>query len=108
MITVGDEADDSSDSDRKTTDIHTAKPLQKGTLFFTSGHVQNLMDTSSKDQYFLKAKVMSSFQPKTMYDVSVAMSAESSVVVDASCACRASAMERCNHVCAVLFPFWTG
>ena len=82
---------------------NTGKPLQKGTIFFTSGHVQNLMDTSSKDQYFLKAEVMSSFQPKTKYDVSVTMSAESSFVVEASCACRSLTMERCNHVCAVLF-----
>lgn len=37
------------------------------------------------------------------YDVTCTLSTSSGFIADASCNCKASAMGRCNHICALLF-----
>ena len=92
-----------SDSDNEHLDLHTAKPIVKGKLFYSSGHVKMMKAYSDGQFYFLKAKVMASYQIKVSYDVSTILSSESGFVKDASCTCKASAMGRCNHIAGLLF-----
>ena len=104
-VTESDHSDDEQGTSGQGTDLHTAKPLRKGKLFFTSGHVQNIKDCKSKcdNFYFLKSKVLASMRKDVKYDVTCTLSTSSGFIVDASCNCKASAMGRCNHICALLF-----
>ncbi|KAK6169926.1 hypothetical protein SNE40_018445 [Patella caerulea] len=96
-------SEDDEDDSENIEDLHTAKPMRKGKEFFRSGHVQSMKDCLKGGVYNLKAKIMASYSVDTMYDTTLQISPESGFVRDASCTCKASAMGRCNHVCALLF-----
>jgi hypothetical protein len=94
---------DSSSEEDDSLDLHTAKPLRKGKLFFTSGHVKSIQDHCSDRFYFLKCKVQASYKTDVFYDVTCTLSKTTGFIKDSSCTCKASAMGRCNHVCALLY-----
>ena len=89
------------DSGENSADLGTAKPMQKGRQYFTSGHVMCLQDAVGKGHYLLKCEVRASYSNQ-IYHISVTIDSDS-VVVDDSCECKASAMGRCSHVAALLF-----
>ncbi len=81
----------------------TAKPLQKGRIYFESGHVgRETMHSNFKDNfYYIKASVKASYTD-VLYPVTVTINQEG-YVQDATCDCVASAMARCNHIAGLLF-----
>lgn len=97
-----------SEAEDDSLDVGTEKPMRKGMVFFKSGHVQSMMNCVNEDNFYL-CKCMSSFTPKTTYNVCVSLSKDSGFVKGASCNCKASALGRCNHVAALLFAIldWT-
>ena len=61
--TFDDDGDNESDNDDcDIEDIHTAKPMKKGLKYFTSGHVQKMLDSVKCGHYFLKSKVRASYK----------------------------------------------
>ena len=82
--------------------VQTSKPLDRGMIYFTSGHVQNIQDHCINNYYFLKASVMASFQLSHFYNVTVTLSQHTGFIVDTSCDCVASSMGRCSHVAGTL------
>ncbi|KAJ8300509.1 LOW QUALITY PROTEIN: hypothetical protein KUTeg_022028 [Tegillarca granosa] len=89
-----------SDEDDDIDDLHTAKPMKKGKDFFKSGHVQAMKDCERNGKYFLKAKVMASYNAGAFYDTNVQISKESGFMRHS---CVASCMGHCSHVSALLF-----
>ena len=86
---------------QKTTDLHTAKPLQRGLRYFTSGHVKDIQD--SDDFYLLNCKVQSSYKHLINYNVTCIVAFKTGFIRDTSCECTASAMGRCSHVAGLLY-----
>ena len=94
---------DSSDTDTSTTDdFGVTKPLRRDRQYFLSGHVKNIQHCDTGDFHFIKSIVMSSLKLDVVYHVYVTVNRSNGSVVGGSCECKASAMGRCSHVCAVL------
>jgi hypothetical protein len=93
---------DSDDDDGL--DYSTGKSLKRGRQYFASRNVcsHHMKDAVSKEHYYLKCKVMSSYKAENMHCVMVTISTHNSQIVDASCDCKCSAMGRCSHVAALL------
>jgi len=83
----------------------TAKPLQRGKTYFTSGHVQCITCCCTHDYSFFKCKVRQSMGGG-LYSVTATISAKSGFVIDASCECKASGLGRCSHVAGLLFALF--
>ena len=97
-------ADGGDDPDDATTlDVGTEKPIQKGRVYFKSGHVQNMFDCETAKFFFVKWRCMASYDVNRLYHVTVTLSKDSGYVKDASCDCKASALGRCNHVASLRF-----
>lgn len=94
---------DDSEAEDDGKDIHTSKPLKKGKIYYTSGHVNNIVDQKNDDHYFVKCTVMSSYKPEISYNVTCTMSCTTGFIKDATCTCKASALGRCNHVTGLLY-----
>jgi hypothetical protein len=84
-------------------DAGTSKPLDWGKLYFSSGHIQDLMDVTTQGFYFVKAKVMASYRVNTFYPVHITLVADTGFICDSSCECVASSLGRCSHVAGTLF-----
>lgn len=85
-------------------DFSTAKPLQRGRLYFESGHVRDVFVglTEHEKYYCIKSTVQSSYK-KDMYSVLVMINLSNGKVVTGKCNCKASSMGRCSHVSALLY-----
>ena len=79
----------------------TSKPFDRAEQYISSEYITAVQDVSTKDCYFVKANIKSSFCDKYHF-VHVTISKASGGVLDASCSCKASAMGRCSHVAALL------
>ena len=82
----------------------TDKPMKNGRKYVDSGFVHDIVDTASGDHYFVRAHVWPSMRNELPHNVTVVISANSGAILYASCEpCRASSLDRCSHVVAVLF-----
>lgn len=92
---------DIDDSENDECDFNTSKPMVKGRLYYTSGHITDMQDAKYSGHYFLKSKVRASFR-KCLYRVSGTL-CNNGQVIYSSCECKASAMGRCSHISGLLF-----
>ena len=101
------EDSDASDDGEKlydTCDTVTAKPLRKGRNLLRSGDVHDIHDNADeiKHEYYIRAHVHHSMKGFPPLNVSVTLSNVSGNIKSASCDCKASALDRCVHVAALL------
>ncbi|XP_066935617.1 uncharacterized protein [Clytia hemisphaerica] len=87
-----------------TCDTVTAKPLRKGRNLLRSGDVHDIHDNAdeTKHEYYIRAHVHHSMKGFPPLNVSVTLSNVSGNIKSASCDCKASALDRCVHVAALL------
>ena len=71
-------------------------------MLLKSGFVENVEDNKENELYFIRAHVHHSMKNEKPLLVSTTISNLSGYVKGASCDCRASAIERCAHVSALL------
>ena len=83
-------------------DTVTAKPLKKGRGLVKSGFVENIQDNNIGDLYFLRGHVHHSMKNDLPLTVNVSVSDVSGYIKTASCNCKASSINRCAHVTALL------
>ena len=89
-------------SDTENSYAATEKPLRKGRKLLESEFIEDAQDNNTETHYFLRAHVQHSMKNEYPLDVMVALSKFSDFVVKASCNCKASALNRCAHVAALL------
>ena len=95
-----DDGDTDIDPDSPS-DTFTSKPLHRGELYYTSGHVTDVKDVRSENAYFVMAEVFASTK-KVAHTVTVTLSTNSGFVTNATCQCKCAALGRCSHVGGVL------
>ena len=95
-----DDGDSDIDPDSPS-DTFTSKPLHRGELYYTSGHVTDVKDVRSENAYFVMAEVFASMK-KVAYTVTVTLSTNSGFVTNATCQCKCAALGRCSHVGGLL------
>ena len=99
---------DSSDSDENNLydncDTVTAKPIKKGRNLLSSRFVENVQGNFDeiKHEFNVRAHVQHSMKNMLPMNINVAISEISGYVKVAMCDCKASALERCAHVAALL------
>ena len=102
MLQTSDDVDDDSDIDTDSTaDTFTSKPLHRGELCYTSGHVTQLQDIRCGSEYFVKAEVFASMK-RVAYSVTATLSMNSGFILNATCQCKCAVLGRCSHVGGLL------
>ena len=102
MLQTTDDVDDDSDIDTDSTaDTFTSKPLHRGELYYTSGHVTQVQDIRCGSAYFVKAEVFASMK-RVAYSVTATLSMNSGFILNATCQCKCAVLGRCSRVGGLL------
>lgn len=83
-------------------EIGGQKSWQRGRISYLSGHVQQIENNHTDEHFFVRANVNASYKDKK-HKVSIVILNTSSIIMDASCTCKAAACKSCSHVIALLF-----
>ncbi|XP_013389212.1 uncharacterized protein LOC106157950 [Lingula anatina] len=79
----------------------TEKPLRRGSQYVQSGYVGQIYYKRDSSTVYFKGVVLASMRNEK-YTVTVTLSVNSGAVKAASCHCKASSLNRCSHVAALL------
>lgn len=82
--------------------VQGQKSWRRGRISYASGHVQQLEDNHHDMHYFLRSNVTASYKD-TIHKVWIILHSVSSMVVSASCTCKAAACKCCSHIVGLLF-----